>query len=273
MKEINDFRKMKKKGEPIVMLTAYDYFSAKICEQNSIDMILVGDSLGMVVYGEKNTLNVTMDDMIRHCNAVRNGAPETFIIADMPYMSYHIDKETTKRNASRLIKEGRADCVKLEGGSESRLKAIKCIIDCEIPVVGHLGLTPQSVHKFGGFKVQGKHHDQKEMILNQALEIEKAGAFMLVLEGIPEELGQNISQSLNIPTVGIGAGRYTDGQVLVWHDIMGLSEHNAKFNKVWHNVKEMTDFAVKAYQSDVKNKNFPDEEHVYYPVDSRSSHE
>ncbi len=248
------------------MLTAYDFISARICQENEIDMILVGDSLGMAVYGEKDTLNVKTDDIIRHCRAVRNGAPETYIIADMPYMSYHLNVETTKQNASRLIIEGKVDCVKIEGGSESRLNMIKGIIDCEIPVVGHLGLTPQSVNKFGGFKVQGKVQSQKDIILAQALEIEKAGAFMLVLEGIPEDLGLTVTQALSIPTVGIGAGRYTDGQVLVWHDILGLSDNQARFNKIWQNLHHITYEAVKEYKSDVKNKSFPDETHVYYPI-------
>ncbi|HPY95757.1 MAG TPA: 3-methyl-2-oxobutanoate hydroxymethyltransferase [Candidatus Cloacimonadota bacterium] len=269
MKNINDFVKMKKNNDPIVMLTAYDYISAKFCEDNGVDMILVGDSLGMVVYGEKSTLGVTVDDIIRHCKAVRNGAPETFIIADMPYMSYHLDINTTKQNAARMILEGKADCVKLEGGSDSRIEAIKAIIDCEIPVIGHLGLTPQSIVKFGGFKVQGKMQKQKDEILKQALAVEKAGAFMLVLECIPEELGLSISKELHIPTVGIGAGRYTDGQVLVWHDMLGLSTQNTKFSKVWDNASIAISSSVKGFVSDIKSKQFPEIDHVYYPIEER----
>ncbi|MFA5464563.1 MAG: 3-methyl-2-oxobutanoate hydroxymethyltransferase [Candidatus Cloacimonadales bacterium] len=269
MKTINDFVKMKKKEEPIVMLTAYDYISAKFCEENSVDMILVGDSLGMVVYGENNTLNVTVDDIIRHCKAVRNGAPNTFVIADMPYKSYHLDERETKNNAFRMILEGKADCVKLEGGSQSRLKAIENIVDCEIPVMGHLGLTPQSIVKFGGFKVQGKHEEQRNIIYEQAIAVEKAGAFMLVLECVPEELGLAISKELSIPTIGIGAGRYTDGQVLVWHDMMGLSSQSTKFSKMWENISLPMNSSISGYVKDVKNKSFPEEKNVYYPIDER----
>lgn len=269
MLQVFDFKKLKENNEQIVMITAYDYYSAKLCEKNNVDTILVGDSLGMVVYGEPDTLHVTVEDIVRHTKAVRNGAPNIFIISDMPYLSYHLSIEDTKKNAARIILEGNADAVKLEGGSESRIQAIKAIIDCEIPVVGHLGLTPQSIHKFGGFKVQGKKKEQRDFLLSQALEIQNAGAFMIVLEGIPEELGKEVSQNLTIPTIGIGAGRYTDGQVLVWHDIMGFNENQIKFSKNWIDADSLFSKAIHDFKMDIKNKNFPQKEHIYYPIDER----
>jgi 3-methyl-2-oxobutanoate hydroxymethyltransferase len=270
MLKVYDFKKMKEQNETIVMITAYDYYSAKLCESCNIDIILVGDSLGMVVYGENDTLHVSIQDIIRHCKAVRNGALQTFIVADMPYMSYHLSVNETKKNASALILEGKADAVKIEGGTDSRIQAIKAIIDCEIPVVAHLGLTPQSIHKFGGFKVQGKYKEQQDLLIQQSLEIENAGAFMLVLEGIPEELGQKISSKLAIPTIGIGAGRYTDGQVLVWHDIMGLTDIHTKFSKSWCDGKSVFTHSINNYKQDVKNKVFPAKENIYYPKEERT---
>ncbi len=266
MLNISDFYKMKESQVPISMITAYDYSSAQICEKSQVDIILVGDSLGMVVYGHPDTLNVTMDDMIRHSSAVRKGALDTFIITDLPYMSYHLDIKTTKYNASQLLIKGLADAVKLEGGSSSRLDAVKAIVDCEIPVVGHLGLTPQSIHKFGGFKVQGKQQWEKDEIYLQAQKLQETGIFMLVLEGIPEELGRLISENLKIPIIGIGAGRYTDGQVLVWHDVLGLSNITAKFSKKWVNGTDIFTESVMSYKNDVKNKVFPGEENVYFPI-------
>jgi len=203
MRTINDFKEMKKKKELITMLTAYDYFSGQIAQLCEIDIILVGDSLGMVIQGKKSTLEVSIDDIVYHAKAVRNGATEAFIIADMPYMSYHLDINTTKVNAARLMIEGKANAVKLEGGTDSRIDAIKALVDCEIPVCGHLGLTPQSINIFGDYKLQAKSKEEQDKLLSQAKNIENAGAFMLVLECIPEELGQIVKDALSIPVIGI----------------------------------------------------------------------
>ncbi|MDZ4120921.1 MAG: 3-methyl-2-oxobutanoate hydroxymethyltransferase, partial [Candidatus Cloacimonadaceae bacterium] len=254
---VNSFAKMKDSGKKIVMMTAYDYTMARCVAKTDIDLILVGDSLGMVVLGYENTLKVTIEDMVYHCAAVRRGASDSFIIADMPYMSYHQNDTQTRINASRLIIEGMANAIKLEGGSPSRLDAIRAIVDCEIPVCAHLGLTPQSVQRFGGYKVQGKTNTEYETIMNQALEIQAAGAFMLVLEGIPELLGKDISKALHIPTIGIGAGRYTDGQVLVYHDLLGYSGLSFKFVKQYANLEQDITKALSEYANEVRSGAFP----------------
>jgi 3-methyl-2-oxobutanoate hydroxymethyltransferase len=264
---VTSFRSMKDKGHRIVMATAYDYAMARTVRDTEVDIILVGDSLGMVVLGYENTLQVTMDDMVYHTQAVRRGAPGSFIIADMPYLSYHISSEETKINAARLITSAKANAVKLEGGTSTRLDAIKAILDCEIPVCGHIGLTPQSVHKLGGYKVQGKSPADYDRFFEEALQIEKAGAFMLVLEGIPEALGKAITEAVKIPTVGIGAGRHCDGQVLVFHDMLGWSEFLPKFVKKYAEThKTMTD-AVNDFAREVRDGSFPSREQVYYPID------
>jgi 3-methyl-2-oxobutanoate hydroxymethyltransferase len=264
MKTIRSFAKMKRQSEKIVMLTAYDFPSGKFAEQAEIDVILVGDSLGMVVLGYDNTLNVTMEDIIHHCKATRRGAKDTFIVADMPYMSYHLDLNTTKKNAARLLLEGKANAVKLEGGSQSRLDAIEALTDIEIPVVAHLGLTPQSLHKMGGYRVQGKTQKSFDRILQQAKDVENAGAFMLVLEGVPEQLAKEISEAIKIPTIGIGAGRFTDGQVMVYHDILGMSGYMPKFAKQY-GVLPIAE-ALETYKKEVKEQRFPSEEFIYYPI-------
>jgi 3-methyl-2-oxobutanoate hydroxymethyltransferase len=261
------FRSMKEKQQRIVMLTAYDYAMARTVRETEVDIILVGDSLGMVVLGYDSTLQVTMDDMVCHTQAVRRGAPESFIIADMPYMSYHISLEDTKLNASRLITSAHANAVKLEGGSLARVDAIKAILDCEIPVCAHLGLTPQSVNKLGGYKVQGKSEAEYEIIFKQALQIEQAGAFMLVLEGVPEALGKAITEAVKIPTIGIGAGRYCDGQVLVFHDLLGWSGLLPKFVKQYADTHAAMSTAVNTFAKEVRDGSFPTREHVYYPID------
>ncbi len=264
---INSFTAFKESGNKITMVTAYDYSMAKCVSFADIDIILVGDSLGMVVLGYENTLQVTTEDIVYHCAAVRRGAPKSFIIADMPYMSYHLSTKKTKINASRLIIEGSANAVKLEGGSSSRIEAIKAIIDCEIPVCAHLGLTPQSVNRFGGYKVQGKSDSAYQSLLSQALEVEAAGAFMLVLEGIPELLGKEISSAVKIPTIGIGAGRYCDGQVLVYHDLLGYGDSPFKFVKKYAEISSDAINALSKYSSEVRSGVFPAREHVYYPID------
>ncbi len=263
-----DFKRKKEQKEKIAMLTAYDYYSAKLAAISGIDILLVGDSLGMVVKGDTNTLNVSVGDIVYHTKAVRKGAPNTFIVADMPYMSYHISTAETKKNAAKLIRAGGADAVKLEGGSASRIEAIRSIVDCEIPVVGHLGLTPQSVNKFGGYKVQGKESEDAEKIIAQAYEIEVAGAFMLVLEAVPESLAQKVTHNLSIPVIGIGAGRYTDGQVLVYHDIMGLSDQKAKFSKIFADIAELESKAITQYIDEVRREAFPERKHTYYPIEN-----
>jgi 3-methyl-2-oxobutanoate hydroxymethyltransferase len=260
---------MKKAGEKIVMVTAYDYPSGKYAQNANVDMILVGDTLGMVVQGDDDTLSVTVDDIIYHCKAARKGAPETFIVADMPFMSFHLSEVETKQNAARMIIEGKANAVKLEGGSKSRLEAIAAISDCEIPVVAHLGLTPQSVHSIGGYKVQGKGPVEYNKILEQAIKVEKAGAFMLVLESIPEKLGQEISEKISIPTIGIGAGRYCDGQVLVYHDILGMADLKPKFVNQYSNLSETIVVSIAQYTKDVKSKEFPAVENIYFPIDEK----
>ena len=265
MLNIRSFKKMKYDHAKIVMITAYDYPSGKYVQEAGVDLILVGDSLGMVVLGYENTLKVTVEDILHHTKATRRGADKTFIVADMPYMSYHLNLEKTKENASRMIIEGGANAVKLEGGNPTRLEAIKAILDCEIPVCAHLGLTPQSIHSFGGYVVQGKNEKNHERILQQALEIEKAGAFMLVLEGIPEQLGKEITESLSIPTIGIGAGRFCDGQVLVYHDILGMADFKPKFVKQFAKLSEKIPNYIKNYCDDVKTGDFPQEENVYLP--------
>ncbi|MEA1972085.1 MAG: 3-methyl-2-oxobutanoate hydroxymethyltransferase [Candidatus Cloacimonadota bacterium] len=269
MKNIRSFQKMKNKNEKIVMLTAYDYISGQFAEKNGVDIILVGDSLGMVILGYDSTLKVTLNDIIHHCKATRNGAPKSFIIADMPYSTYHISIEETKRNAFRLVREGNANCVKIESGSPNRLDVISELVDCEIPVVGHVGLTPQSINKIGGYKIQGKSDNAYKRIMHEAIEIEKAGAFMIVLEGIPEKLGKDISNNLKIPTIGIGAGRFCDGQVLVYHDILNLSDIQPKFVKQYADISTVTNSAIQSYINEVKNNKFPEIDNVYYPVDDK----
>ena len=266
MKNVKTFKKMKKDGQKIVMVTAYDYPSGKFVQEAKVDIILVGDSLGMVILGYEDTLKVTLDDILHHTKAARRGADNTFIVADMPFMSYNLSLEQTKINAARLITEGGANAVKLEGGKPSRLEAIKAIVDCEIPVVAHLGLTPQSINAFGGYRVQGKKEVEFNNIFTQAKEIEKAGAFMLVLEGIPEELGRTISETLTIPTIGIGAGKFTDGQVLVYHDILGMADFKPKFVKNYAQLNKDIPNSINKFVGEVKDSKFPTAENIYNPI-------
>jgi 3-methyl-2-oxobutanoate hydroxymethyltransferase len=263
---IEQFLEMKKKGEKIAMMTAYDVWSARLSVAAGVDCLLVGDSLGMVVLGYDSTLPVTLEDVLRHTAATRRGAPDSFLIADLPFGTYHVDLPETKRNALRILVEGGANAVKLEGGSESRLRAISALVDCEIPVCAHIGLTPQSVHRFGGYKVQGKNEEAAERLYHEAIAVEQAGAFMIVLEGIPETLAKRISESIAIPTIGIGAGRFTDGQVLVFHDAMGLFEKRPKFLKVYVEGGEIFTNALTEYVREVKNIEFPTRQHAYCPL-------
>lgn len=253
----------KQSGDKITMLTAYDYTTAKIIDECGINSILIGDSLGMVMLGYENTLPVTMDDMIHHTAAVSRGAKHAFIVADMPFMSYQTSVKEAVFNAGRLIKEGGAHAVKLEGGAQV-CDRIRAIVNASIPVVAHLGLTPQSVNIFGGFKVQGKSLENAKQLIQDALSIQQAGACAVVLEGIPAKLAKIITDKLCIPTIGIGAGNGCDGQVLVYQDMLGLTiGHTAKFVKQYANVGELMHQGITDYINETKSGAFPADEHTY----------
>lgn len=261
---INDILNRKKDKKRITALTAYDYPSAKIASNAGIDIILVGDSLGMVIQGEENTLKVEVEDMIYHTSLVSKAEPKSLIITDMPYMSYHLSIEKSVENAMKLIKYGGAEGVKIEGG-EKRIDTIKAIIDSEIPVMGHLGLTPQSINIMGGFKVQGKLKQKAEEIYKDAIKLEKAGVFSIVLESIPEELSQIITNELKIPTIGIGAGKFCDGQILVFHDLLGISnEKTPKFVRKYANIYDISIKAIREYINDINSNNFPNDNETYH---------
>lgn len=250
----------------LTMLTAYDYTMACLVDRSGVDMVLVGDSLGMVVQGKANTLGVNMDHMIYHCQAVVNGVQNALVVGDMPYLSYHVSSEDTVRNAGRLIAEAGCDAVKLEGGTK-RIPMIKALVDAEIPVMGHLGLTPQSVNVFGGFKVQGKEAEQRKDILEQARALQDAGVFSLVLECVPFDLAKEITESLNIPTIGIGAGPFCRGQVLVTPDLLGMTLGPLpKFVPKWE-AKSWPGDLLNRYIQEVKTGAFPTEEHCYGVTD------
>lgn len=258
-----DFRTMKNSGDKISMVTAYDYSTARLVDESGIDSILVGDSLGMVMLGYPDTLSVTMEDMIHHCSAVVRGAKNALVICDMPFMSYQTSVYDAVKNAGRLIKEGRAAAVKLEGGTEFA-EHIKAIVNASIPVCGHLGMTPQSVNAFGGFKVQGKTVEAAKKLITDALALEQAGAFAIVLECVPAELAEYISKLLSIPTIGIGAGVGCDGQVLVYQDLTGIyNDFTPKFVKRYLNAGEMIKNAFVDYNYEVKHGKFPTAEHSF----------
>ncbi|OHD11524.1 MAG: 3-methyl-2-oxobutanoate hydroxymethyltransferase [Spirochaetes bacterium GWD1_27_9] len=253
----------KKGKEPISMLTCYDYSTAKFLDESEVDAILVGDSLGMVFQGNNDTIPVTVDEMIYHTKAVRKGCPNKFLVIDMPFLSYHITKEDAIRNSGRVIKETGANAVKVEGGAEI-IDKIRGLLDAKIPVLGHLGLTPQSVNVFGGFKIQGKSFENAKKIIEDALLLEKEGVFAIVLEGIPEKLAKFITEKLKIATIGIGAGRYTDGQILVINDIFGMyKDMMPKFVKKFGNVGEEMQRSIGGYVTEVKGKQFPEEKHTF----------
>jgi 3-methyl-2-oxobutanoate hydroxymethyltransferase len=261
------FRLRAAKGEVLTMLTAYDYATALAVDQAGIDSILVGDSLAMVMLGHENTLPVTMDEMIHHCKAVARGAKYALLIGDMPFMSYQASVEEAVRNAGRFLKEGGMDAVKLEGGRE-RVEAVRAIVGAGIPVQGHLGLTPQSVHQLGGFRAQAKETEAAIRLIEDAKLLEQAGCFSLVLESIPARLGRLVSEQLEIPTIGIGAGPDCDGQVLVTHDILGLFDRfTPSFVKKYADLHgEMAD-AIAAYKKEVETGLFPAEEHTVEMAD------
>jgi len=252
-KTILDIQAMKHDGEKITMLTCYDYPTARIMDLCGVDIILVGDSVGVVFSGYENTLPVTMDEMIYHTRAVVRSSPKALVVTDMPFMSYQIGIADARLNAGRLIKDG--------GNIAATIKAL---VEIDIPVVGHIGLTPQSVHRMGGYKIQGRKQEQAEKLLEDALAIEAAGAFAIVLEGIPQLLAGRITESLGIPTIGIGAGSRCDGQVLVIHDILGLCEkYSPKFVKRYADARTLISEAVSAYIDDVKSGNFPLDDHSF----------
>ena len=260
---VKSFLKAKKDGKKISMLTAYDYTMAKLLDKGGVDTILVGDSLGMVILGYETTLQVTMDDMIHHTKAVSRGATSALIIGDMPFLSYHISVEETIKNAGRFIKEAGAHAVKLEGGADV-IDKVKGLIAAQIPVIGHLGLTPQSVNMMGGFKVQGKSASQAQKLIDEALLLEEAGVFGIVLECIPEKLAKIVSERLTIPTIGIGAGKYCDGQVLVVQDILGMFEElQPKFAKIYSQTGKDIIQATKDYIEDIQEGTFPSKEHTF----------
>ncbi|PJI09110.1 MULTISPECIES: 3-methyl-2-oxobutanoate hydroxymethyltransferase [Clostridium] len=260
---IETFKNSKVKKEKLVMLTAYDYSTAKIIDSCNINGILVGDSLGMVCLGYENTLSVTMDDMIHHTKAVTKGAKNALIVADMPFMSYQTSTYDAVYNAGRLIKETNANAVKLEGGAIVADK-IKEIVKAQIPVMGHIGLTPQSVNAFGGFKVQGKSELAAQTVIEDAKKIEEAGAFAVTLEGIPWKLSKLITENITIPTIGIGAGKYCDGQILVYQDMLGMYDDiTPKFVKKYADVKKVMKIAFNSYSYEVKEGLFPDQDHSF----------
>jgi 3-methyl-2-oxobutanoate hydroxymethyltransferase len=249
--------------DKLVMLTAYDYSTARVMDMAGVDALLVGDSLGMVMLGYPDTLSVTMDDMVRHCAAVARGAQKALVVCDMPYMSYHVSVEETVRNAARLMTEGRAQAVKLEGGAEF-VAEVRALTRASIPVMGHLGLTPQSINAFGGFKVQGKSMAAAQKLLDDARVLQDAGAFALVLECVPAALAERVTQALAIPVIGIGAGAGCDGQVLVWQDMTGMTQsHLPRFVKRFGDVGASLRAAVEAYSREVRAGAFPAEDHVY----------
>jgi 3-methyl-2-oxobutanoate hydroxymethyltransferase len=260
---ITDLLNKKRSKKKITMLTAYDYPFAKIVDEAGIDAILVGDSLSMVVQGLENTLPVTMDEMVYHTKLVSRACKNAMVIGDLPFMSYQISIEDCIRNAGRFLKEAGASAVKIEGGSEVT-DHIKAMIKADIPVMAHIGLTPQAIHKIGGYKVQGKTEDSANRLLEDAHALEDAGAFSIVLEAIPMGLAKKITEELSIPTIGIGAGPHCDGQVLVLHDLLGLFERFLpKFAKRYTNLKEESIKAILKFKEEVENGIFPTEEHSF----------
>lgn len=257
------FAAAKAKGEKLSMLTAYDYSTAKLEDESGINGILVGDSLGNVVLGYEDTVSVTMEDMIHHGAAVARGAKNALVVVDMPFMSYEVTVEEAVRNAGRLMKEGRAGAVKLEGGVRVA-EQIRAIVKAGIPVMGHIGLTPQSINVFGGFKVQGKSEEAARALLADAKAVEEAGAFAVVIEAVPAALAQMITDAVSIPTIGIGAGAGCDGQILVYQDMLGMfSDFTPKFVKRYANVGEVMREAFANYAAEVASGAFPTEEHTY----------
>ncbi len=263
MKGLTNFRKMKENGEKIVMLTAYDYPTAQFAERADVDLLLVGDSVGMVALGYESTASVTVDEMIHHAKAVRRGARDTFVVVDMPFGSYHISQEETMKTAIRMYQETDANALKVEGAGEV-IDSIERLTTAGIPIVAHLGLLPQSAAVQGGYRVQGKTASQARQLIEDAQAVERAGACMLVLELIPHQLAKEVSEAVSIPVIGIGAGKDTDGQVLVIHDIVQFGLHRLpKFVKVYGDIGTQVEKAMKQYVADVRQQTFPSEAHHF----------
>jgi len=264
-KQLNilDLQKMKQEKKKITMLTAYDYLMASILDEAGVDVILVGDSLGNVVLGYESTVPVKLSDMLYHVKAVSKAVKRSFLVADMPFLTYHLSPQETLKNVGKLIQDGGAKAVKLEGG-EPVLESIRVITSAGIPVMGHLGLTPQSIHQMGGYKVQADTEQKAQQLMEDAINLQKAGAFAVVLECVPAELAAKVTDRLNIPTIGIGAGIGCDGQVLVTHDLLGFNTgFKPKFVKQYANLQKEAMKAVKNYCTEVKEKKFPDEGHSF----------
>lgn len=267
-----ELKKRKQLKQPIAVLTAYDFPQAKLVEAAGVDVILVGDSLGMVVLGYESTVPVTMDDMLHHTKAVTRAAKHALVVVDMPFLSYHGSLDDALKNAGRLMQEGLAKAVKVEGGAEIA-PLVKKLTQAGIPVMGHIGLTPQSVHQMGGYKVQGKDREQAQKLLDDALALADAGAFAIVLECVPQEVAQLVTEKIDVPTIGIGAGGGCDGQVLVLHDILQFaSSITPKFVKRYANIGSAIEEAVSQYVKEVKAGVFPAEEHVYHANDDTVAH-
>jgi 3-methyl-2-oxobutanoate hydroxymethyltransferase len=255
----------KASGPKIVCLTAYDCPTARILDEGGVDLILVGDSLGMVVLGYANTVPVTMDEMIHHTRAVSRGVRRALLVGDMPYFSFHLSADETVRNASRFLKEGGAAAVKIEGASPKRLKLVEAMVEAEIPVMGHVGLTPQSIHHLGRYRVKGTKTEEARKIVADAVNLERAGAFAVVLESMPVEIAEAVTRTIKIPTIGIGAGSLCDGQVLVFHDMMGYSTgYLPKFVRKYADLHGIMSGAVEAYSRDVREGRFPDDATSYH---------
>jgi 3-methyl-2-oxobutanoate hydroxymethyltransferase len=254
----------RKGGPPLVMVTAYDHPGARIADEAGVDIILVGDSLAMVVLGYDDTLQVTVADMAHHVGAVARARPRAMVVVDMPWLSYHVSADETVRNAGLLVRAG-AQAVKLEGGSPARLEMVKALVSAEIPVMGHLGLTPQSVHTMGGYRVQGREVSGASALVSAAQGLVAAGCFSIVLEGIPAEVAQLVTSGVEVPTIGIGAGAHCDGQVLVFHDLLGLEDRvMPKFVRPYASLKSEAVAAIAAFADDVRSGRFPDERESYH---------
>lgn len=261
---VPEVRSMKEKGEKIVCLTAYDYCMARILDESGIDLLLVGDSMGSVVQGHDSTLPVTVDDIIYHTRAVIRGRQRALVVSDMPFLTFQLGVDEAKRNAGRLVQQGGAESVKLEGGV-TQAATIEALVKMGVPVMGHVGLTPQSVHQFGGYRIQGRGEADARAVLDDALAVEQSGAFAMVLEGIPVQLAREITQRVSIPTIGIGAGLHCDGQILVVHDMLGLFDDFApRFVKRYANLRETIGDAVRSYRDEVRTEAFPAEEHTFH---------
>lgn len=257
-------REKKFSGEKVVMVTAYDYPSAKASDQAGVDLVLVGDSLGMVVQGNEDTLSVTLEEMIYHTSMVARAVKRALVVSDMPFMTYHTDETEAIRNCGRCIKEGKAQAVKIEGGAK-RSGLVRVLVNNEIPVMGHIGLTPQSIHSIGGFKVQGKDEESGRMLVEDALALESAGAFAIVLECIPSEVASKITASVKIPTIGIGSGPHCDGQVLVFHDLLGISDPpHPRFVKKYKNLRDEMVDGLCQFAKEVRKGTYPSEEQAYH---------